>query len=144
MTGFTGPIRIRPESSTWLAVGLTLAHTGALVIAVLLPWPAWAKVLLALALAASLHWSLAWHVLHRGDSITEAILQGDGSWTVKTGRAEAQPATLAPDSVVTLHLTVLVFKLADGRRRSLLVLSDNIDPETHRRLRVRLRFPLGG
>ncbi len=144
MTGFTGPIRIRPESSVFLAIGLALAHLGALLIAALLPWPGWAKLVLALSLAASLCWSLAWHVWRRGDAIIEAILHGDGSWTVETRQAEALAATLAPDSLVTLPLTVLVFTLAAGRRRALLVLPDTIDPETNRRLRVRLRFPTGG
>jgi len=35
---------------------------------------------------------------------------------------------------------MLVFKLADGRRRSLLLLPDNVEPETLQRL----RFPLAG
>ena len=38
---------------------------------------------------------------------------------------------------------MLVFKLADGRR-PLLLLPDNVEPETFQRLRVRLRFPPAG
>jgi hypothetical protein len=68
----------------------------------------------------------AWHVLHRGDAVIEAILLGDGSWTVRAGHAEPVSATLAHESVVSPYLTVLVFNLADGRRRSLLVLPDNV------------------
>ncbi|MGQ0595485.1 MAG: protein YgfX [Gammaproteobacteria bacterium] len=142
--GFTGPIRLQPTGSALLGTGIAFSHTGALVIVALLPWPAWARVSVAMLLCGSLVWSLAWHVLHRGDAVTEAILQGDGSWTVRAGPAEPVSATLANDSVVTPYLTVLLFKLADGRRRSLLVLPDNIEPETFRRLRVRLRFPLSG
>jgi hypothetical protein len=140
--GFTGPIRLRPRGSALLATGIAFSHTGALVIVALLPWPAWARVSAAMLLSGSLLWSLAWHVLHRGDAVSEAILQGDGSWTVRAGHAEPVSATLANDSVVSPYL--MVFKLADGRRRSLLVLPDNVEPETFQRLRVRLRFPLAG
>jgi hypothetical protein len=142
--GFTGPIRLRPKGSALLATGIACSHTGALVIVALLPWPAWAQVSVAMLLSGSLLWSFAWHVLHRGDAVTEAILLGDGSWRVRAGHAEPVSATLAHDSLVTPYLTVLVFKLADGRRRSLLMLPDNIEPETFRRLRLRLRFPLAG
>jgi hypothetical protein len=142
--GFTAPIRLRPRGSALLAAGIAFSHTGALVTVALLPWPAWARVSAAMLLSGSLLWSLAWHVLHRGDAVTEAILQGDGSWTVRAGHAEPVSATLANDSVVSPYLTVLVFKLADGRRRSLLLLPDNVEPETFQRLRVRLRFPLAG
>lgn len=144
MTGFTGPIRLRPGSSARLAIGLLIAHGGAALIALLVPWPYWARLLLALFLFGGLIRSLAWHVLHRGDAATEAVLQDDGSWTLATGLVEPRPALLASDSLVTAQLTVLVFRLADGRRRSLLLLPDNLDPDTFRRLRVRLRFPLRG
>jgi hypothetical protein len=36
-------------------------------------------VSVTMVLSGSLLWSLAWHVLHRGDAVTEAILLGDGS-----------------------------------------------------------------
>jgi toxin CptA len=142
--GFTAPIQLRPRGSVLLATGIAFSHTGALCIVALLPWPAWARVSVAMLLSGSLLWSLAWHVLHRGDAVSEAILRGDGSWTVRAGHAEPVSATLANDSVVSPYLTVLIFKLADGRRRSLLVLPDNVEPETFQRLRVRLRFPLAG
>ncbi|MGH8578431.1 MAG: hypothetical protein ACREXJ_16305, partial [Gammaproteobacteria bacterium] len=70
--GFTGPIRLRPAGSALLATGIAFSHTGALVIVALLPWPAWAKGSVAMLLSGSLLWSLAWHVLHRGDAVTEA------------------------------------------------------------------------
>jgi hypothetical protein len=142
--GFTGPIRLRPTGSALLATGIAFSHTGALIIVALLPWPAWTRVSAAMLLSGSLLWSLAWHVLHRGDAVTEALLLGDGSWTVRAGHAEPVSATLAHDSVVSPYLTVLVFKLVDGRRRSLLLLPDNVEPATFQRLRVRLRFPLAG
>jgi toxin CptA len=144
MTGFTDPIRLRPRASARLAIGLVVTHAGAAAIAALLAWPIWARVLLVIFVSSSLLWSLAWHVLHRGDAAMEAVLQADGSWILETGQVEARPATLAADSLVTPQLTVLVFRLADGRRRSLLLLPDNIDPDSFRRLRVRLRFPLRG
>jgi hypothetical protein len=142
--GFTAPIRLRPKGSALLATGIAFSHTGALVIVALLPWPAWARLSAAMLLSGSLLWSLVWHVLHRGGAVSEALLRGDGSWTVRAGHAEPVSATLANDSVVSPYLTVLVFKLADGRRRSLLLLPDNVEPETFQRLRVRLRFPLAG
>jgi hypothetical protein len=142
MSGFLVTIRLRPGVSKALAAALSAAHIGALGVVPVISAPQWLKIALIPAVLLSLLWSLRWHVWHRGDAITEAILEPSGAWWVTTAAGAAVSATLRPGSLVQPFLTVLVFKLGDGRRRSLVLLADNCDPEAFRLLRVRLRFPL--
>ncbi|WP_293372527.1 protein YgfX [Nevskia sp.] len=60
-------------------------------------------------------------------------------WSLETAAGEASDATLLPSTLVTRHLLVLNFKLADGRRRSRALVGDELDPELLRRLRARLK-----
>lgn len=68
---------------------------------------------------------LVWH--HEG-----------GRWRVETAAGEASEAELLGSSVVSAALIVLNFRLDDGRRRSRLLLGDEIDTAALRRLRARL------
>lgn len=141
MSGFLVDIRLQPWVSKQLGAALVAAHLGAGGVALASAVPVPVKAALVLGLALSLGWSLWWHVWHRGDAITAAVLDAGGAWWITTAAVATVSATLRPGSLVQPFLTVLVFKLADGRNRSLLLLPDNCDPEAFRLLRVRLRFP---
>ncbi len=137
---FTVPIHLRAGASRRLALGILLAHGGAAVITMTVALPGWVTLALGGALLMSLAWSWYWHVLHRGDAVTEAVLYTDGSWLVTTAGRGTIPAVLASDSFAQPWLTVLLFTFEDGRRRTLLLLPDNTEADAFRRLRVRLKF----
>lgn len=59
-------------------------------------------------------------------------------WTVETAGGTAVDAILLPSTRVTRLGLVLNFRLASGRRRSRVLVGDEIDAETLRRLRMRL------
>ncbi|MGH8489064.1 MAG: hypothetical protein ACREXS_09435, partial [Gammaproteobacteria bacterium] len=80
----------------------------------------------------SFGWSWYWHVLHRGDAVTEAVLYSDGSWLVTTAKRGTIAARLASDSFAQPWLTVLLFAFEDGRRRTLLLLPDNVEADAFR------------
>lgn len=80
------------------------------------------------------------HVLHLGAGIASAQLRSDGSWSLQCGDGVRAQAHLEGESVVLSWITILNFRTTDGRRRSLLLLPDNIDGNAFRRLRVRLRL----
>lgn len=141
MTAFDAPIRLPLGSSRWLAGGLAVAYGGAMAVILPLDLPGWAKFLLELILIAGWIRTFRWHVQHQGDAITELIAQAEGEWIVTTAKTGECRGRLAQDSVVLPWLTVLVFKLEDGRRRSAVLLPDNVDVEGFRQLRVRLRHP---
>ena len=48
-------------------------------------------------------------------------------------------AKLCNSSVITSFFSILNFKFEDGRRQSVLIFKDNIDAESFRRLRVRVK-----
>jgi toxin CptA len=65
------------------------------------------------------------------------IWQQDNRWKIMP--TENIPAVLLPHSLVFPWLTILNFRLASGRRRSVMIFADAMDAETFRRLRVRLK-----
>lgn len=143
MTLLEAPIRLHPGRSKWLAGYVLAVHLGAIVtlLPVSLPWPG--KLFIAAAIVLSGIWSYRRHVSLSGDAITEVLLKADGTWIVTTGARGALPAKLAPGCLVQPWLTVLVFRLANGRYRSVLLTQDNVDSNAFRRLRVRLRYWIG-
>ena len=137
---FSAPIHLRAGASRRLALGILLIHVGTAAIAMTVALPGWFKLALGGALLMSLAWSWYWHILHRGDAVTEAVLYTDGTWLVTTAGRGTIPAVLASDSFAQPWLTALLFTFEDGRRRTLLLLPDNTDADAFRRLRVRLKF----
>ncbi len=120
---------------------LAIAYGGAMMVILPLDLPGWIKFLLEIIVSADWVRAFRWHVQHQGDAITGFILQPEGEWIVTTAKRGDSRGRLAQDSVVLSWLTVLVFRLEDGRRCAAVVLPDNVDREGFRRLRVRLRYP---
>lgn len=141
MSAFLSTIRLRPGVSIKLAGLLAATHIGAAAVVAATSLNFWTKAVLMLGLGMSWAWSIWWHLWHRGDAIIEAVLDANGAWWVSTARRAAVSATLGQESLVQPFLTVLNFKLADGRRRSLVLFDDNCDAEAFRLVRVRLRIP---
>lgn len=142
VAAFIAPIHISLGPSRWLGLGLAIAYGGAGLAILALAWPGWTKILLEFIVIAGWVRAFRWHVQHRGDAIIALDATAEGEWIVTTARRGKCRGMLARDSVVLPWLTVLIFKLEDGRRRSVVLLPDNVDVHSFRRLRVRLRYPM--
>lgn len=97
--------------------------------------------MLAIILFIQFCGEVAAHVLHSVPwAIREALWDGEGVWTLYFASGTHCTATLEPDSLVTIPLIVLNFRIDSWRWRSLILTTDNCDQEVLRRLRVRLRL----
>lgn len=136
----TVDVAIRPSRT--LAGVLAAAHGGAIVCVMITALPLWARLSLTVLVAAGLWHSLTRYVLQRRpDAITGLRCDGDGRWFVRWRTGVVEPVSLLPDSY--LHPAVVVVNLrveADRRRRAVILLADNVDPESFRRLRVCLKL----
>lgn len=148
---YASPLRLKIESSTSLLFVLLLAHLGALLLLAvsIIYWPV--KLLLIFPVVMSL--------LRIGLVVKKIPLPGfnrwyplfdnvvwdaDESWILMTNDNRELRAILLKSSFVHPQLTVVNLKLINCpwycRYRSLIFLPDNLDAETFRRLRVRLRW----
>ena len=97
------------EQPLWMVLALPVLYSGA---------RSW-------RLHMQRHWRLEW--------------DGEGNWRLFDIGGQAQEVQLLGDSRVWAGLIILNFRQVNGgRRRSLILLSDNSDAEQRRRLRVRL------
>ncbi len=121
---------------------MTLTTSASLILLLVLPIPLILKLLVCIIVSVWLCQSLREYCWHIGSSIQSAELRKDNTWLISIAGKEAIKAELLPDCLVQPWLTVLVFQLPDRRKKSLILLRDNIDPDTFRRVRVRLRNPM--
>ena len=80
---------------------------------------------------------LAHHAFNNNQQY-ELHWQENGQWIIAQNNHRAT-ADLCDSSVVTSICSVLNFKREDGRLQSILLFKDNIDSESFRRLRVRVK-----
>lgn len=138
-------LRIRLGRSTALAALLAALHGVALLLALTVEMPFWAKCLFGLLIVASAAHAI---LLHAWQALPHAIVGLEMSedcraWIID--RADvAHPAALLPSSVVTPWLTVLNLR-EQGKRwpRALVIVPDRVDADLYRRLRVWLRWRCG-
>ena len=64
--------------------------------------------------------------------------QDNNDW-IMLRQGEPIPAKLCDNSVITPVCSVLNFRLEDGSRQSILIFKDNIDAQSYRRFRVRVK-----
>jgi toxin CptA len=118
---------------------LTLASHGAALVAALSLPGAWR--LTALAVLSSLGYQLWVHVLRRAPwSIVSATWAADGSWALRLRSGAEIDARLSAATFVSQYLVVLNLRCGRWRRFALPLFGDALDPDTLRRLRVRLRL----
>jgi len=102
--------------------------------------PLWTGLLLSLGVIGSLIYTLNRHVLMRSkNAITNLTWNGNGDWVLFTRDGKSLNARLQKSTYLHARLVILNFKIGN-RNQSLVLLSDNLDPETFRRLRVRLQL----
>jgi len=97
---------------------------------------------LPLALAGAI--GLSWLTVRRQSvlgfgprALTRIVAHGDGSWTVEDAAARRYAAELTGGCLLS-RLVVLEFRLDNGRRRRRLLLGDEVDAHSLRRLRARM------
>jgi hypothetical protein len=134
---YAAPLRLEPRRSRRLAIGLAAAHGGALVLLPLLPLGAFVAAALGGLIILSWSWNHVLHVARRADrSLVSLVWLADGEWRLTERGGATRTGRLRWDSYVHPWLTVLNF--TGARRCSVVLLPDSLDPETFRRLRVRL------
>lgn len=121
---------------------LLMLHSGLLLLGVwaLQSAPEWLQLALVAALA------LSWWRLRRHRSfgygpaaITGLIGYGDARWRLSNAQGHSAMARLSADSVVSPAVLVLNFVSESGKRHTRILLGDETDAESLRRLRVLLR-----
>jgi len=129
----------RSRRLTWL---LILTHAGA----VALLWPLvmalWIKMVVAVAIIASLAFFLN-HValLTTPEAVIAVEVHEQGKISLQTRRGEWHECRLSGDSFVSTWLTILVLAQENRRRtRHVVITPDNVDAGDFRRLRVWLRW----
>ena len=152
---YASPLRIKYSPSRTLMVVMCIIHGGAIAMLVISGISWLAKVVLMLIVSGSLLWFLS---VHRQKPLIKAmgkcyppvqtiVWDNDDRWILMTGEDEELVAQLLTSSFVHPLLTVVNLKLTGkpgcrlrGSRRSFVFMKDNLDAETFRRLRVRLRW----
>ena len=134
-------LRIEPGRSRLIAGAVVLGHVGALTLLTAVPF-AWWLPLVALAVIASLRRLWPSYIASGSAPTYTVTWDGDGRWSWCDAGGESVPCRLLPPTFV--HPRLVVLNLAcDGRRRSVVLVSDNVDSHLLRRLRVRLRREVG-
>lgn len=139
-------IRVDLKPSRRLGAALVAAHGAAALTLLPLALPAWAKVLIALCIAASLCHALWRHAWLRSAASVTAIEVREGAGAgVEMRGGECHEARVLGTTYVSAALCVVNLRIA-GRllARHAVVVSDNVDAESFRRLRVWLRWGCRG
>ncbi|MCY1293818.1 hypothetical protein D9M68_371530 [compost metagenome] len=111
---------------------------GALLLARLPLWAVLAGLALCLAHAA---WALPRQVLLRHPAAIRGLRHDEAGWQLWSARDGWQAVQLRPDSLALPLAVVLRFRRQGERwARGLCIPRDALDAQTHRRLRVRLKF----
>ncbi|MBI2294643.1 MAG: hypothetical protein HYU76_01025 [Betaproteobacteria bacterium] len=134
--------RISIAPSVGLAIALCAAHFAAAGAVWLVSAPVWVKAPVVVAIAASLAFHLARNAaLHAPDAIVALEVKDDGSLSFQTRRGEWLDCELLGSSFVSRHFTIVNLK-PQGQRlaRHVVLVTDNVDAQDFRRLRVWLRW----
>lgn len=139
---FTLPIRIyyRPPDS--LLIFLSVIHIGAVVCLMSLSAPLWSRVLLVLIVLCS-YFIYTFEFLRARRRCMELILLPDNEWRVVDSTGDNRRwCQMALSTGAFVHPGLVVLKLRGPMGKySFLLTGENVDIDTLRRLRVRLRYP---
>jgi toxin CptA len=144
-TAFNTSLDLSPGPSVRAILALSVLHMGAVVLVVLAQLPKPASLAMALLLLAS------WFTLRRHPAfgfgpraLHHLILHAAGGWSVESVKDGRGDAELLDGSVVQSWIIVLNFRLKSGRKRSRVLLGDELPADAMRRLRARLLADSGG
>ncbi|MGH8461214.1 MAG: protein YgfX [Stenotrophobium sp.] len=137
--GFSATLDLAPKASMRAFSLIFGLHVAVLV---LVPFAMQPGLMMAAVLGLI---GLSWLGLRRhpvfgfGDkAIVRLVWHAEGGWTLHDAVGRHSEATLLGNSYVHARLLVLNFRLKSGRRRTRILLGDELDGELLRRLRARL------
>jgi hypothetical protein len=120
---------------------LIIVHGSALSVIAFLTVPWWTKLFLALGVIGQ--WWVSWrrHIALSSPTAVKGLLwKADDDWELSAVDGTMRKARLLPGAYVHPRLVVLAFVMEDKRKRAVVLPSDSLDPDCHRRLRVWLRL----
>ena len=135
-------LRIAIGPSRILAVVLAVAHLAALAVTFIVTLPAWARFLIATTIMVSGTWSICRAALQRSaNAIVELEVGEGGHISCRTRDSQRREGEVLSSSFISPWLTVLNLRLAGAARaRHVVILPDNVEKDTFRRLRVLLKW----
>lgn len=139
---YAAPLYLKRHPSRPLGIFLTVTHGGGLLLLLWLALPGGLMGCLSLGICVSLHQSLRGQaLLSSSRAIIEVSWDGEGVWRLRQRNGREWIGKLLPGYFVGPRLVLLSFVQRPWwRRASVVFLSDNIEAESLRRLRVRLRI----
>ncbi len=139
---YAAPLQLDLLSSRFLLILAIVVHGLALAALFFIALPL--LVLLGLLLVIVFHalYFITVHALRKArKSVVRVIWEDNGRWYVVRRSGEKVRVQLRGDSFVTPVLTILNFKLPDKWfGQSVILVGDNVNLDTHRRLRARLKM----
>lgn len=132
------PIFIHYRPSKRVGIFNTLVHAGALFCLFLSDIPATATMLVITAVLTSYGFCLRRFLF---PDETCFRLDRHDRWQLLRDNHEAVDLKLLPGALVHPHIVALCFREPGGRTRYCVLTHDNLDGQTLRRLRIRLRWP---
>ena len=133
---YASPLVLQPKTSRLLICLVMVAHVGAMLIVVLVNLYWALKLVLLVVLAVSLVFFLRGKGLGNLSSLT---WKDGGEWVLELDGDKQYEMQLLPSSYVSPWLVVLNFRAAEEHKgKSVVLFRDALDPESFRRLRVRL------
>ena len=153
---YASPLRFKIITSRLLIIIVSLLHLGAIASLVTSSVPLWAigtgSLIIPLSLLVT--WSrVGWVTKRVGKHLSfmkiwptfvEVVWDDADQWHLFDEHQQAHPAILMPSTYVSARLVVINLRLEHKpwycRHRAIVLLSDNIDEETFRRVRIRLRW----
>ncbi|AHF69220.1 MULTISPECIES: protein YgfX [Pseudomonas] len=133
------------QASRLLLVGYLSVQLLALIALYWLDIPGWASALGALFCLAHGFWVIPGSILLARRSAVTALRRDRKGWQVWSEQGSWQPVQLCRDSLALPWIVILRFRpVKEGRAgrciKSICIPRDALTPDTHRRLRVRLKF----
>jgi toxin CptA len=129
------------RASRWLLVAYALAQAAAWLAISLMDAPMLMHLVGAVFCVAHAVHVLPRHVALSSPHAVTGLRRDRSGWSLWSEAGGWQAVQLRPDSMALPQLVILRFRLADQRRvRSVCILRDSLDADTHRRLRLRLKF----
>ena len=136
---YAAPLVLDLGPSRRLGRLLAAAHLAAAASLWLAHVPAIVQIALTAVLAARLARHLPLHARRRHHASVERLVwDAQGMWRLWLRDGRVYQAELLPAAYVQRFLAVLRFRCEDGRTRTAILLPDAVEPETFRRLRVRM------
>lgn len=130
---YASPLVLKPRRSRYLFIYLFCVHALALAV---LAAPLNLPLVLRFGIAGVVIISFIWQISRLPPHCL--VWEADGDWQLLFADGNEYRGQLHRDSYVSTLLVALRFRLEQGGYRSVVILPDMLDPQSFRRLRVRL------